>query len=767
VPTNPLGILLLLALALAASRPAWGFEVADIRVEGLQRIAVGTVFNYLPVQVGDDFEPAEAPQLIHTLYKTGFFKDVRVGRDGDVLVVEVRERPAIGKVEIEGNKDIETKPLTKALEDIGLKKGEVFKRSTLDRVQQELRRQYYARGKYGVRVETRVTPLERNRVAVKILIKEGVAARIRRIDIIGNRAFDDDELLDHFKLGPSNWLSDFTKNDRYSKQQLAGDLETLRSWYLDRGYINFEIQSAQVSITPDKKDIYITIVIREGKVYRIKDIKLAGKLPVPAKELFPAIHLRRGELFSRKAVTGSAERISKRLGEHGYAFANVNAIPDIDNEKREVALTFFVDPGKRVYVRRINIHGNSKTRDEVLRRELRQMEAAWFSTDLVRRSRERLQRLGYFEEVNIETPAVAGSADEVDVDIKVKEKRSGSIAAGLGYSQSQGLVFNTSVSQNNFLGTGKRVSLAFNNSRANTIYRLAYTNPYYTIDGISRGFDLSYRKTDFANLSSADYLTNVGRAAVNFGVPISDTGSVGLSLGYEHTDFEAGTSPLAQEFERAHGNRFDDLRLRLFWRDDTRDSAIFPHRGALQNAIAKISVPYSDLEFYRLSYQHRRYLPIWHDYVLYLNGFVGYGDGLGDTDLLPFFENFFAGGPRSVRGFKENTLGPREPTTRAAIGGNLKLTGGAELYMPPFFGGQFKKTVRLGLFFDIGNTWLTYGDHSRPSVSFDAGEFRYSVGVSAVWLSPIGALKVSFAQPLNKQPGDEIENFQFTLGNVF
>jgi outer membrane protein insertion porin family len=745
------------------------FTIKDIRVEGLQRISAGTVFNYLPMKVGDAVTPEDTARIIRALYKTGFFKDVSLERDGGVLVVRLQERPAIGSIDIEGNKDIETDKLKQALKDIGMAEGRVFNRSILDKIEQELQRQYFSRGKYAVTLESTVTPLERNRVGIKLKISEGVTARIKQINVIGNRAFPEDELLDLFELGTSGWLSVFTKNDQYSKQKLSADLETLRSYYLDRGYINFEIESTQVSITPDKKDIFVTIVVKEGAVHTISDIKLAGDLVAPKKELFPLVQLRRGEVFSRKAVSASSERISQLLGDKGYAFANVNSIPEIDKEHKRVALTFFIDPGKRVYVRRINISGNTLTRDEVLRREMRQMESAWFSSALVKRSRERLQRLGFFEEVNIETPAVAGSADEVDVNVSVKEKNSGVLAASIGYSQTDGVIFSTSITQNNFLGTGKRMSFGFNNSSTNTLYRLSYTNPYYTIDGISRGFNLSYRKTDFSELNTLSYITNVGKVGVNFGLPISDTAQVGLDASYVHTDLRPGASQVAEDFATEHGSLFDDFRLTLSWRDDSRDSALFPRRGALQRVAATLSVPGSDLEFYRLSYTHDRYIPLWGDLTLNLSGELGYGDGLGTTDNLPFFENFFAGGPRSVRGFRQNTLGPRETADVHSdpIGGNLKMVGSVELILPPLLGGQFAKTTRFTTFFDIGNVWQTYGGSGRESVGFDLQDLRYSVGIGASWLSPIGALSVSLGYPLNSKEGDREENFQFNLGQVF
>ncbi|WP_296806741.1 outer membrane protein assembly factor BamA, partial [Thiocapsa sp.] len=533
-----------MTLLLAFNMPvaAEVFQIADIRVEGLQRIAPGTVFNYLPVQVGDTVGDGVTGGIIRSLYQTGFFDDVRVEREGNVLVLWVRERPAIASIDITGNRDIDTKALTAALSDIGLKEGRVFDRSVLDRIEQELERQYFSRGKYGVLIQSTVSPLERNRVGVRIEITEGLTARIKQITIIGNEAFPEKELLKRFELGSTGWTSFYSKNDQYSKQKLAGDLESLRSFYLDRGFIRFDITSTQVSISADKKEIYITVVVNEGEPYRISDIKLAGEPSIPSEELFPLIHLKRGDYFSRRATTESAERISNLLGDRGYAFANVNTIPEIDEEAREVSVTFFVDPGQRVYVRRVNMKGNTRTRDEVLRREMRQLESAWFSAELVRKSRERLQRLGYFDDVTIETPAVPGSADQVDVDVTVTEKPAGNLSAGVGYSQSQGILFNASVTQNNFLGTGKRVSFGVNTSEATQLYQIAYTNPFYTVDGISRGFNVSYRETDFDELIGADYSTDVGVIGMNFGLPISETSRAGLGVRYQYTNFIAGNT---------------------------------------------------------------------------------------------------------------------------------------------------------------------------------------------------------------------------------
>jgi len=771
VPERPSALAALVLLVLFSFEAlAEPFQIADIRVEGLQRIAAGTVFNYLPVQVGDVADDGITADVIRTLYGTGFFSDVAVERDGNVLVISVRERPAIADITITGNKSLDTEKLKQGLADVGLSEGRVFDPSILDSIEQELQRQYFASGKYGVGIESTVSPLERNRVAVRIEINEGLTARLKQINIIGNEAFTEKELLKQFELGKTNWTSFYSKNDRYAKQKLAGDLEALRSFYLDRGYIEFQITSTQVTISPDKKDMYVTIGVDEGDVYRVSDIQLAGEPSVPAQQLFPLIHMRRGEVFSRKAATESSERISSLLGNEGYAFANVNAVPEVDKENKTVSVTFFIDPGKRVYVRRINMKGNTRTRDEVLRREMRQLETAWFSTDLVKRSRERLQRLGYFEEVNIETPAVPGSADQVDVDVTVKERPSGNLMAGVGFSQSQGVIFNTSISQSNFLGTGKRVAFAFNSSRSNQFYQLAYTNPYYTIDGISRGFDLSYRTTDFNQLIGADYSTDVGRAAVNFGLPISDTSRAGLGMYYQNTRFFAGQfSDLAQEFVEQNGEDFNDVFLTLSYVKDSRDTAVFTTKGTLQSIFGEIAVPGSDLQYYRLNWRGRQFVPLTRRFTLALKADAGYGGGYGSTDAMPFFENFYAGGPSTVRGFKANTLGPREttPGQEDPVGGNVKLTGGLELYAPPPIGGNFEKTLRLGAFLDFGNVWWTEPTDLVAPTGFDLGELRYSTGLSAQWLSPVGALSLSVAYPLNATDQDEEQVFQFSFGQNF
>lgn len=761
-PARFLSLLLLFLAGFPQLTLAETFTISDIRVEGLQRISAGTVFNYLPTKVGDEIDSNRTPGLIRALYQTGFFKDVRLERDENVLVVFVSERPAVSKIELSGNSDLKSEDLLQALKDIGMAEGRLFNRSILDKIELELRRLYFSRGKYAVKIDSTVTPLERNRVSVSIEVSEGLTARIKRINVIGNEVFPDKELLDEFELITSGQASIFSSSDRYSKQILTGDLEKLKSYYLDRGYIDFRIDSTQISITPDKRDIYITVVVTEGEVFTISDIKLAGELVRPKEEFFQLIKIKRGETFSRKKTTSSSERISSLLSEHGFAFANVNSIPEIDREKREVSLTFFTDPGKRVFVRRIQMVGNSNTRDEVLRREMRQLEGAWFSGEQVRRSRERLQRLGYFENVEIETPAVPGSADQVDVNVKVTEKASGNIAAGIGYSETGGFVFNASLTQNNFFGSGKRVSLAMDTSDATTKYQLSFTNPYYTIDGVSRGYSLSYQETDFSELNSSNYSTDTGRALINFGMPVSDLDRFGIETGYQFTRIKVGTDAADEVklFREEQGSDFHNFRLSMSWTRDSRDRAIFPTDGGRQRLSLETHIPGSDLVYYKVRYNQKRYIPLTKHLVFKLVGETGYGSGYGEDENLPFFNNFFAGGIRSIRGFRANSLGPRDSQDEA-LGGNFMLYGQMEL-LAPMPGEELGKTMRLKTYFDIGNVYqIDDGD------DIDLDDMRSSVGFGLVWMSPVGALTFSWATALNKEDGDDLETFQFSLGAVF
>lgn len=740
---------------------AWSFDsfiIRSIRIEGLQRVSEGTVLNYLPVRVGDLFDQKQSTESIKALFKTGFFKDVRLDHDGDQLVVRVEERPSIASISIDGNKDMSTEELLKALKGIGLSEGKVFDRQILDKVEQELRRQYYSRGKYGLTIHSEVTDLDRNRVAIAIKISEGKVAKIKQINVVGNSTFNDEELLDEFELSTSNWLSWYTKDDQYSKQKLSADLERLRSFYLDRGYLKFEIESTQVSITPNKKEIYVTVNVREGEVYKVDEVKLTGKMIVPPDQLLPLVRIGPEDIFSRKLATETSKGISDRLGEEGYIFANVNMVPDINEDRKTVNITFFVDPGKQVYVRRINFQGNTRTRDEVLRREMRQMEAAWASSTKIERSKTRLERLGFFQEVNVETPAVPGTNDQIDVNYSVVEKSSGNITAGVGYSQVQGIIINAAVTQDNVFGTGKRVNFTFNNSQVNTIYQVGYLDPYFTLDGISAGFDMAYRRSNFAQANISSYLTNIAQAGFNFGIPLTEFSSIRANIDYENEQIKATTNTPVEflGFLAENGNDFNIYSVALGYTYDTLNRAIFASEGGAHSLSTLIAMPFSNLEYYKASYRVRQYFPLAKDLTLLLGGEIAYGGTYGGTGGFPFFENYFAGGPNSVRGYLQNSLGPRG-STNLPTGGNSKLIGSIELLMPvPLI--KESKNIRVGPFVDGGNVF---------DGGYDFGEIRYSAGIAARWLSPFGALMFSVAQPLNSKDGDRIQNFQFNFGSGF
>ncbi len=748
---------LLVLFSASVAHGADSFVVEDIQVRGLQRISAGTVFNYLPVNIGESFSRQKVAPSIRALFKTGFFQDISMGQEGSTLVVNVLERPSIAKIIFEGNNDIGTEDLEKALDSIGLTEGKVFNRLVLDKVEQELQRQYFSQGKYGLKINTEVTRLTRNRVGIHINISEGQVAKIKRINVVGSQVFDKDTLIDQFQLSTSNWLSFYTKDDQYSKQKLSADLESLRSYYLDRGYINFNIESTQVAITPDKKGIYITVNVKEGELFTLEKVKLTGNLIVEPEELTQLVQVGPGEIFSRKNATQTSKAISDRLGDEGYAFANVNMVPEINDENKTVTMTFFVDPGKRVYVRHINMRGNTKTRDEVLRREMRQMESSWASTAKIERSKTRLERLGYFEEVNVETPPVVGSSDQIDVNYTVVEKASGNLMAGVGFSQTQGIVFNANVSQDNVFGTGKRINLAFNNSDVTTQYSFGYFDPYFTVDGISMGYDVGYRARDAEEANISDYSTDVINSGFNFGIPLNEYDRLRFNLDFKHTKLNTSTFSSTQisDFIDKEGDKFITFSASVGWTHDTLNRALFPTDGGQQRLSALITIPGSDLEYFKVAYKHQHYFPLAKDFTFRLLGEVAYGAGYGDTDDLPFFEHYYAGGVRSVRGFNDNTLGPRDSRNRA-FGGDSKIIGKAELFFPvPFM--ENSRSIRLGSFFDVGTV----------SDGFKVDNLRYSVGISGEWLSPFGALAVSFAIPLNAGENDEEQSFQFSFGSGF
>jgi outer membrane protein insertion porin family len=757
--------ILQLLVMLGLTSVAWAetFTIEDIRVEGLQRISAGTVFNYLPVKVGDEMTDNDARGIIRSLFKSKYFNDVQVEQDGNVLVIKVQERPAISSIELVGTKDMDSAELLKSLRELGFGEGQVFEQAMLEKVELELERQYFSRGKYGVAIESEVTPLSRNRVGIRITMAEGVVATIKDINIVGNHSFDQEELMTEFQTTTGSLLSFITKDNQYSRQKLSADLETLRSFYLDRGFVDFTVESTQVSISDDKKSMFITINITEGDKYKINEVRLAGNLIVPEEDLFQLVTIKRNSVFSRKAITKSTENLTNRLGNDGYAFANVNAVPEIDREAQEVNLTFFVDPGRRAYVRRINISGNSKTRDEVLRREFRQQESAWISTEKVEQSKARVSRLGYFENVNVETIPVAGVQDQVDLDFSVSETPSGSLSAGVGFSQSDGLIFNANVTQKNFLGSGKHIRFGFNNSSINTVYSFGYTNPFVTVDGISQGFNAYYRETDADEANIARYTLDAFGGDITFGVPISEDNRIDVGLGYEHTQIDLPSLASDRvdryvDYIEREGDTFDTVTLNLGWSSDNRDNALLPTSGISQSLNAEVAVPGPSLQFYKLRYKANAYRPISDSLTFALRGEFGYGDAYGDTEEFPFFQNFYAGGIRSVRGFQANTLGVREDDE--PLGGNLMVTGGAEIIFPVPFMEKSLKSFRLSAFTDFGNVYDVDQD-------FDAGLLRYSAGLSAIWISPFGAMSFSIAAPLKKEDGDETEAFQFSLGSTF
>ncbi len=744
----------------SASIAAEPFVVTDIRLEGLQRISAGTVFNYLPIKVGDRVDPKRTGEALRALYKTGFFRDVRIEKEGDALVIFLHERPSIANIEISGNKELSSEDLLESLAQEGFAQGRVFNRSTFDQVEQELRRTYFAVGKYGVKIKSTITPLERNRVGVSFDISEGAVATIKQINIVGNIVYDDDDLVDLFNLGTTGFWSWITSNDQYSKQKLSADLETLRSFYLDSGYINFNIESTQVSITPDKKDVYVTINISEGDQFTISEIRMAGEILVPQEELFGLVVVEHGDIFSRQKITETSANISDWLGNEGYAFANINAVPEIDDEKKHVDLTFFLDPGKRVYVRRINFKGNTTTEDKVLRREMRQLEGGWISTGAIERSKERLERLGFFEDVNVETPAVPGTTDQVDVNFSVKEKSSGSLIIGAGFSQVAGITINIGLTQENFLGTGTRVSATFNNSDITRTFAVGWRDPYITKDNVSLSVDAYTRKINAGNANLADYNLDELGFRIGTGIPISEFNTVDLSINPQRTKFEAGANPSDEilAFETETGGEYVTYTLSAGWANDTRDSFLLPTKGSLTSFVADVATPGGDLTFYKLTFRYQQIIDLTRLFAIRFDTQLGYGDGYGDTQNLPLTKNYFAGGIRSVRAYEANTLGPRDSNGQP-IGGDRKLTGTLELILPlPFI--RDSKAFRITTFVDAGNVF-------GPGQSFDLGELRASAGVSGIWISPFGPLTISLGWPFNDQTGDDVQNFQFTLGTAF
>ncbi|MCA3154330.1 MAG: outer membrane protein assembly factor BamA [Burkholderiales bacterium] len=745
-------------LSLAHAAPP--FVVRDIRVEGNQRVEVGTVYSYLPLKIGDTYTEERGAAAIRSLFASGFFRDVRLEVEGDVLVVLVEERPAIAALNFSGAKEFEADKLKSSLRDVGIAESRIFDRALLERAEQELKRLYLSRGLYGVEITSTVTPVERNRVAVDFTIDEGDAAKIREIRIVGNQAFSDRELLKQLQLTTPGWFSRLTKRDQYSRQKLSADIETLRSFYLDRGYLEFKVESTQVAISTDRRDIFITMVVSEGQKFTVSDIKLSGEVFGRQDELMKLIRLKPGQVFNGTKLNESTKAISERMGNYGYAFAEANAIPEIDREKSTVAFNILVDPGRRAYVRRINFVGNERTKDEVIRREFRQLEGAFFDGEKVRRSRDRVDRLGYFEEVNIETPNVPGAPDLVDVNLAVKEKPTGNLSLGAGFSSSDRLILTAGFAQDNIFGTGNRFALQINTSSSDRTLSISQTNPYFTIDGVSQSFDIYTRTFKPNELDLGQYTLKSTGTGLGFGIPIDDFASFQAGLAYENTRIE--TTPNSPQryldYVRNNGSSSSALTAALGWVRDDRNSALAPTKGTLQKLTFDVTVPVLDLRYYRLGAQYQKYLPMTDAFTLAFNGQFDWGRGFSGKKY-PLFKNYYAGGIGSVRGYESGSLSQdRDPKDNTPLGGASRLIGNVELIFP--FPGVDSRAVRMYTFLDAGNT---FPEGKTP----DFADLRYSTGIGVSWLSPLGPLRFSYGRPLNAKPNDRKQSLQFQIGTSF
>ncbi len=742
-------------VAAQAFRP---FTVKDIRVEGVQRTNPGTVFSYLTVKVGETLTEQRAQQALRALFATGFFTDVRLEAEDDVLVVYVEERPAVAQVDFSGVIEFPLDSLRSVLRDMGLAEGRIFDRAVLEGAEQELKRQYLSRGKYAAEVQTTVTPLERNRVALRFSVTEGEVARIRRINIVGARAFPEDELLSLFVLRTPGWLTWYTRHDQYSRQRLSADLEALRSHYLDRGYLDFTIESTQVSITADRKDIFITVNVAEGEKYTVSQVRIGGKMLLPREELQKLLRIAPGDVFSRQRLVESQKAISERLGNDGYAFANANAVPEVDRDKRTVAFTLLVDPGRRVYVRRINVVGNNKTRDEVVRREMRQLEGAYYDASKLQLSRSRIDRTRFFNSVSVDTTPVEGRPDQVDVTYAVEERATGSLALGVGFSTVDKVILSASVTEPNVFGTGKYLALELNSGSVNKAYSLSYVDPYYTVNGVSRGFDIYAREVDATTLAIGAYGTNTVGAGVKFSYPISERKSLSFGLLGESVEVFtfAATAQVYKNFVATFGSQYRYGALTAAWTHDSRDSLLVTTDGTLTRISTEVAG--GDLEYYRLGFNQQFYFPLSRTFTLFLNADLGYASGI-NAKPMPFFKNFYAGGPGTVRGYDDYSLGPRDEAGNS-LGGTRRVVGNIELLFP-MPGAAQDNSLRLAAFIDAGQVYAA-------GAPVDFNELRYSAGLALAWASPVGPLRLSYASPLNERKGfDRVQRLQFRFGTTF
>jgi len=769
-----LGLAVGLTVATLGMKPALAdtFTISDIEVEGLQRVSAGTVFGSFPINIGEQVDGAELAEAIKSLFRTGLFTDIQASRDSGALILTVRERPSISAIKIDGNKNIETDMLTDALSGAGLEEGQVFRRATLERLELEILRSYIGQGRYNARVKATANELPSNRVDISLDINEGSVAAIHHINLVGNQEYSDDELKDLLELQSTGWWNSITNSDKYARERLSGDLETLRSFYLDRGFLDFSVESSQVSISPDKQKVFIVIALNEGRQYTLSDIRLRGNLIVPEQELRDLIPIKVGDVFSRAQMTAISESLSFRLGREGYAFADVNAVPET-SEDGTAAVTFFVEPGKRAYVRRVNFSGNVSTRDDVLRQEMTQMEGGIASSDRIEYSKVQLERLGFFKGVNVETVPVPGTDDLVDVNYSVEEQPTGSLSASVGFSQDSGVILGASVSENNFFGTGKRVSFGVNVSDSVKSANVSYLDPYYTVDGVSRGFSVFARKTDYEEEDISSYLLDEYGTRVTFGYPIDSITRLNFGAGYTLSKVKEGIFSAKEvgDFIEEEGDSFNNFFLFGSWRQSTLNRGILPTDGYSHSLSLDVAVPGSDLTFYKVGHKTDFYFPLTdsESWVLRTRTEIGYGDGYGDRTVMPFYEHYYSGGFGSVRGFRANSLGPietpngdlRDFSDPDPFGGNLLTEAGVELILPTPFAGD-TRSMRTSIFLEGGQVFDTDRDFG-PSL----GEVRFSAGIGFQWITAVGPLAFSLAKPLNDEPGDDTQVFQFSLGQTF
>ena len=782
------------------------FLITDIRIVGLQRVSIGSIFTAIPVSVGDKMNQSKVSEISRALFSTAQFNDIQIGKDGNALIISVVERPSISSIELEGNKALKSEDLLKGLEGAGIAEGQVYKRSTLEGMKSELVRQYASQGRYGANVEIETIDKPRNTIELKIIIDEGKSAKIKKINIIGNELFSDEDLMIGFELKEGKWYSFLSNKDKYSKEKLEGDIENLESYYLDRGYLKFSLESSQVSVSKDKKDVFITLSISEGEQYSINEINVIGEMPLDEAIYTPIVESLKGQIYSQAQITSIEEYFVNLLGNEGYTFAEVTGNPEVSEDANNVSLIFLVQPGNRTYARKILFSGNYLTNDEVLRREMRQFEGAWASDNLIENSKIRLERLGFFKEVEVETIPVPGTEDQVDIEYTVEEESTSSIGGSIGYSDF-GMNLGLNLADNNFLGTGNRFNLGVSKSIYQEAYNITFFDPYFTMDGVSRGYSIYFRETDYGEYNIANYLTNSMGAGVQFGYPISDTQRVGLNLNFDNTDIDSGSLPAREiaDFLASEGTVFDVLKAQAVWSRITLNRGMFPTYGSSTDLMLQVTIPGSDLTYYKTDIRQKFYRPLgFSNLVFGFDGEIGYIGTYGDTKKTPFFENFYSGGPRSLRGFESNTLGPRvtpspcyefDPVTeecpliidtdfdgipdaiaqnpyafqqiRDPIGGNLLIEGSLQLiFNLPMVEDQ--RSMRSAFFLDFGNVFST-DCQSYQLNCFEASldELRYSVGVGVTWITGFGPMSFSFSQPFNDGIYDRTEEFQFTIGTVF